>query len=573
MAIVSDIVNADSFVGNAANGGFGGKAIKIDSRPLELLASYTFLYNKSQYDQRQKDADEKIKELASITALDLNGTRPEDRDKVLSQYEQLMKDAAARASEGSPKSPREKAEQKLKFDLKTKETIDAINAVNARAISYTDQKGKIVNDTTLSAKQKEVQLSQLDKLFNDTDIKAPIPKLEKFQLKVPEIGKPLMKTVGTLVKNQNGIIDQTIGFFDPETNMNASLAEANDLILPPLPANATQIQKNEYEQKKASLGTNGIWQDAAAALNAALSDGKYKKEDGTIDLNAVKADNPIASNILELANRWNDYAEKGRADAVAGMYTDQMGNQISLLDIVSPDDFFTIDINKPLSAEQIIFLQKFGDAAPDTKQSKYQFTGEANTRLNILTDAETQRRGQANQLKIAQLPYEQIKLSSGSGSKTVSEQPYNPLASIIASIGSLNKGVPLSDLSQAQIAAINPNYLDEDGKVKSEFANKQISVGVGNDGNFTLFELGEGGTVKDRRVKGLNESKLLSNAASWLSTGAKERKGQDAYLFDEKIFISAIGKNEQDKEVKSENADDKLTDAEYFIKYKKFRTK
>lgn len=379
MAIVSDIVNADSYVGNAALGGFGGKAIKIDPRPLELLANYTFLYNKSQYDQRQKDADEKIKELASITALDLNGTRPEDREKVLSQYEQLMKDAAARASEGSPKSPREKAEQKLKFDLKTKETIDAINAVNARAISYTDQKGKIVNDTTLSAKQKEVQLSQLDKLFNDTDIKAPIPKLEKFQLKVPEIGKPLMKTVGTLVKTPNGVVDQTIGFFDPETNMNASVAEANDLILPPLPANATQIQKNEYEQKKASLGTNGIWQDAAVALNAALSDGKYKKEDGTIDLNAVKADNPIASNILELANRWNDYAEKGRADAVAGMYTDQMGNQISLLDIVSPDDFFTIDINKPLSAEQIIFLQKFGDAAPDTKESKYQFTGEANT--------------------------------------------------------------------------------------------------------------------------------------------------------------------------------------------------
>ena len=379
MAIVSDIVNADSYVGVKELGGFGGKSIKIDSRPLELLANYTFLYNKSQYDQRQKDADEKIKELATITALDLNGAIPEDREKVLAQHEQLMKDAAARASEGSPKSPREKAEQKLRFDLKTKETIDAINAVNSRAISYTDQKGTILNDTTISAKQKDIQLAQLDKLFKDTDIKAPIPKLGKFQLKIPEIGKPLMKTVGTLVKTPNGVVDQKIGFFDPETNMNASVAEANDLILPPLPENATQIQRNEYEQKKASLGTNGIWQDAAAALNAALADGKYKKEDGTIDLNAVKADNPIASNILELAIRWNDYSEKGKADATAGMYTDRMGNQISLLDIVSPDDFFTIDINKPLSAEQIIFLQKFGDAAPDTKESKYQFTGEANT--------------------------------------------------------------------------------------------------------------------------------------------------------------------------------------------------
>lgn len=379
MATINDITTGSSYTGNAALGGFGGKAIKIDSRPLELLANYTFLYNKSQYDQRQKDADEKIKELATITALDLNGAIPEDREKVLALYEQLMKDAAARASEGSPKSPREKAEQKLRFDLKTKEAIDAINAVNSRAISYTDQKNTILNDTTISAKQKDIQLAQLDKLFKDTDIKAPIPKLEKFQLKIPEIGKPLMKTVGTLVKTPNGVVDQKVGFFDPETNMNASVAEANDLILPPLPENATQIQRNEYEQKKASLGTNGIWQDAAAALNAALADGKYKKEDGTIDLNAVKADNPIASNILELAIRWNDYSEKGKADATAGMYTDRMGNQISLLDIVSPDDFFTIDINKPLSAEQIIFLQKFGDAAPDTKESKYQFTGEANT--------------------------------------------------------------------------------------------------------------------------------------------------------------------------------------------------
>ena len=558
MATVNDIVNADSYSGVKELGGFGGKAIKIDSRPLELLANYTFLYNKSQYDQRQKDADEKIKELAAITALDLNGTRPEDREKVLSQYEQLMKDAAARASEGSPKSPREKAEQKLKFDLKTKETIDAINAVNARAISYTDQKNKIANDINLSAKQKDIQLGQLDELFNKTDIHAPIPKLEKFNVKVPEVGKPLMKTVGTLVKTPNGVVDQTIGFFDPETNMNASVAEANDLLLPPLPSNATQLQKNEYEQKKAALGTNGIWQDAATALNAALADNKYKKEDGTIDLNAVKSDNPIAANILELANRWNDYAEKGKADATAGMYTDHVGNQISLLDIVSPDDFFTIDINKPLSAEQIIFLQKFADAAPDTKQSKYQFTGEANTRLNILTDAETQRRGQANQLKIAQLPYEQIKLSAGSGSKTVAEQPYNPLASIIASIGSLNKGVPLSDLSEAQIAAINPSYLDKDGNLTSEAKKKIVSVGVDENGNFSLFELGAG-AEKNRREKSLNESKLLSNAASWLATGAKERKGQDAYLFDQGTFTSAIGKNEQDKEVKSDNSTGKKT--------------
>ena len=573
MATINDITTGSSYTGNAALGGFGGKAIKIDSRPLELLANYTFLYNKSQYDQRQKDADEKIKELAAITALDLNGAIPEDREKVLAQYEQLMKDAATRASEGSPKSPREKAEQKLKFDLKTKETIDAINAVNARGISYTTQLKEITDDTTTDAKQKDIKVKELNRLFNDTDIKAPIPKLEKFKMTIPEIGKAPVKTVETVVEGTNGTVSTTVSFTSLGNLLKAGDAKALDLSIPELPPNATATQKYEYELKKASIGTNKIWQDAAQQLNTAISDPKYKKEDGTIDIESIKADIPFAGELLEYRKRWNDYAAKGKNDLKTGMFTDKVGNKLNLINVVTNDDFIPLDENKPLTGGQLVALQMFADAAPDKKEVKYQFTGEANTRLNILTDAETQRRGQANQLKIAQLPYEQIKLSSGSGSKTVSEQPYNPLASIIASIGSLNKGVPLSDLSQAQIAAINPNYLDEDGKVKSEFANKQISVGVGNDGNFTLFELGEGGAVKDRRVKGLNESKLLSNAASWLSTGAKERKGQDAYLFDEKIFISAIGKNEQDKEVKSENADDKLTDAEYFIKYKKFRTK
>lgn len=378
MATINDITKGSSYTGNAALGGFGGKAIKIDSRPLELLANYTFLYNKSQYDQRQKDADEKIKELAAITALDLNGARPEDREKVLAPYEQLMKDAAARASESSPKSPREKAEQKLKFDLKVKETIDAINAVNARGISYTTQLKEITDDTTIDAKQKDIKIKQLNKLFNETDIKAPIPKLEKFKMTIPEIGKAPVKTVETVVEGANGTVSTTVSFTSLGNLLKAGDAKALDLSIPELPPNATATQKYEYELKKASIGTNKIWQDAAQQLNTAISDPKYKKEDGTIDIESIKVDIPFAGELLEYRKRWNDYAAKGKNDLQAGMFTDKVGNKLNLINVVTNDDFIPLDENKPLTGGQLVALQMFADAAPDKKEVTYQYTGMGN---------------------------------------------------------------------------------------------------------------------------------------------------------------------------------------------------
>lgn len=68
MANIRDIVAASSYEGSANLGGFVPDAIDIDTKPLQTLALFTVEYNKAEYRQRQLDAEEQAKELASLAA-------------------------------------------------------------------------------------------------------------------------------------------------------------------------------------------------------------------------------------------------------------------------------------------------------------------------------------------------------------------------------------------------------------------------------------------------------------------------------------------------------------------------
>ena len=64
MAAADIGANASNYTGNAGLGGGSFGSFQLDTKPIEDLAKYTMLYNKSLFDQRQKDAEAAATEIA-----------------------------------------------------------------------------------------------------------------------------------------------------------------------------------------------------------------------------------------------------------------------------------------------------------------------------------------------------------------------------------------------------------------------------------------------------------------------------------------------------------------------------
>ena len=115
MATINEITNASSYTGNAALGGYIPNAIDIDTKPLVALMGYTVMYNKAQYDQRQKDTDGKILELADISKFDIANARGKDKDEAILAKTQLDAYSREYAMKGVPKTPQENVANLVKL--------------------------------------------------------------------------------------------------------------------------------------------------------------------------------------------------------------------------------------------------------------------------------------------------------------------------------------------------------------------------------------------------------------------------------------------------------------------------
>jgi hypothetical protein len=379
MASAADIgASGSSYQGDASLGGFNAGVIKIDTSPIQQMAHYAVMYNKSQWEQNQLDTSNKIAELAKIGTLNPNNAIEKDKPETLSAYTDLLKFSQDFARK-VPKTQEEKVQQSLEWQAKLADVTHKITSANARSIAYQARKLEIQKDTTYNAQQKELRLKQLDKEANETDIYTPLPASDpKFNLTVPKIGDPVYKKFSVLQDQGNGQIEQKHTTFDPAANMNASFLEAQGLrdLQNRTPRN--DMERQEFELSSASDSTQKVWQDASDFLNAAINDPKYK--DGEkINFERIQSENPLVRDVLSLADKWNAYATQKKADIAAGYYTDNEGNQVKINESLNANDYFTIDPTRGISAPQMVFLEKFAKAAPDAREMDYKHTGDANT--------------------------------------------------------------------------------------------------------------------------------------------------------------------------------------------------
>lgn len=474
MSDLNQITNAASYTGNAALGGAGELAINIDTRPIQQLAQYTFLYNRSQYDQAQKDADEKIKKIGALAPYDLINGIEKDATEVKDAQAKLTNYLAEYAAKGTPKSPKDKIQQELDLQKEISGQLKLINSANARKIKLDTYTNAVQADNKLSAQEKELRINQAKGLFNDSDI-FTLPDIPNHDLSMPQNSAPVIDSVSVIKTGADGnaVIDETIKQFSIGNNWKTSYLDANNLTIPTLPQNASKQQKDEYEQKKLSFSKNGIgaWQNAAEAYNHALTDPNYKKTVETTDINIIgadpnvalttevdvdkiKQDNPIVGGIISLAERYNNYATKRLEDIKNGYYIDSVtGEKVLLTGGDKVSDIKFIDVTKPLKPEDLSFLDKFEKAAPDQIDKKFIQTDNAIQGQQMATQIKLKKIDEAGANYRARLPYIYAKIGNGTATKDEkSDYPVLKTQELVETIG--DKTVNFKDLTPEQQSKI-----------------------------------------------------------------------------------------------------------------------
>lgn len=407
MATIQDINSGAQYRGDANLGGSSFGSFELDVKPVQQLAQYTYLYNRSEYEQRQKNADEAIQELAKLTAYNLNNAVGKDKEAGIQVMADIEKYGAEFAAQPLPKTPAEKVRQKMEYQAKIQGSLDKINLLNARGLGYMTQKNEIAKDLTLTAAQKDIKFKELDRLINETD--GLIPALPKFEAAAPTYGKAKEKVVDALIQTPNGNIKQTITLFDPATNRNESLLEMAEFNIPPLSANATDNERLEYQNKLAQLSKTPIggWLKAAQFYNEALNDPKYSQVVAAplngvessvpvIDIEKIKAANPLIGGVLTLVQRHNDYIKTIKENG--GTFTDQLGNKVQLAQTFRPEDYQEIIVEDGLTPDELIYLGKFSEASPDKKVLNFDYTGASDKlRLEQLQQAGANYRAKLNE--------------------------------------------------------------------------------------------------------------------------------------------------------------------------------
>lgn len=375
MATINEITQGQSYTGNAALGGYIPEAIQIDTNPVMQLAAYTAKQNEVLYNQRVKDTEDKIAQLAALSQLNINDAVGKDREAAMKAYDTVHQTALEQARMRPPRTPQEKLEREAALQLKLKEAKNIITSVNARGLTYKTLENQINEDGETNAEEKALAKKQLQEKFNNTEWYEKVPALEKYDVQIAKLGEPLYGENTAVIKVGNRDVTQKYKYFAAGKTLDASATEAMGMDAP-LPPNATPEQIRERDAKLAKGGDQKKWNDAANFLTEAIASGNYLDANGKLDLNKLRNENPMAAGIYDLAQRSNQYNQEMLEHVKNGYFTTRLNQKVPLPPGMTAKDFHIIDTNKPLTPAQVIYLGKFGKAAPDMKEDKVEFTGE-----------------------------------------------------------------------------------------------------------------------------------------------------------------------------------------------------
>lgn len=407
MATSADIaVQSSNYTGNAQLGGAGGEALKFDLKPLEQLTAYTNLYNKARYDQKQKNADAAVKQLADLASINANMLWDKDKEYLTNELAGAIKQSNELLS-NVPTNPEDLMKWQMKFQGIVKKVNDDYATGKQRSVAREAQIAHI-RQTYKDPRVQDSMIAQLDKKLNDTDISTLLSAMPDFEPTVINIPKAVPQTFNTISTNGEDNVEVKGSFFSPRQSGMAVTQSLFNLKSAFTDPNSAKYQQMSETEKMAADVQNGVrspiqtMEENANNFNSILlaknPDGtpKYFGSDGKFNNEKFEADNSgnaIVMSVYKAAKDLDQYSRKKLGELSSGVYDDQ-GFKFNLPQTITKDEFTPGVINweNGVTPTQLGIAQMKAGAAPDAVVKDVKHTGERsqNQRTNAsLANART----------------------------------------------------------------------------------------------------------------------------------------------------------------------------------------
>lgn len=382
-------VMSSNYQGNAGLGGGSFGSFQLDTRPIQELAKYTMLYNKSEYDQRQKDAEAAAKEIADYTSYDLTTSIPKDAKLLQEKYDKVT----AYAREHPDAINYRNKEEWEKFKVMRNDLENDLQGAKVRNLMYKAREEKIANEP--DAAKKKLMLDELNAEIEATDIRTPIKHDQQYA--VPDIKLPDAQAVSFDVVKQgaNENVTREFKLFNvPKAN-----ADANVFTLGL--ENIETMDPNSPEGKRAAIDRKkNFWVQGAEVLNSVINNPSMRKEvdlpDGSkgMVIDESKLDK-TSRGIVNLVKEYNNYVTQTKADIKSGVYKDKFNKPITFgPGALDENDYAEIDYKDGITSDELGKIAIFSKWNGDVHKTQIQQTDNA---LQATQQAETARHNKATE--------------------------------------------------------------------------------------------------------------------------------------------------------------------------------
>lgn len=528
MATINEISNAAGYVGNAALGGAGELALNIDWRPLQQLAQYTFLYNKSEYDQRQKDAERAAAEIADAASYDITTAIPKDAKVLQEKYDGLIKFMADNPTAMNYRNKEQWAEYKrLRNDLD-----NDVKSAGTREVIKLARQSEIQNET--NPLEKERLQKSLDAEIDKTDIRTTLQHTDKFNIEPVKYVAPknLKFTVSKEFPNYLSSTDVvTFDMSDVNNQANAVVLGLSKSLNP-----QTDLEKQQYE---AQVNTGKLEPILSAKnISAAIKDYVTLGPDQNGSAQIFNADaakdsgNGILSGIVSNVEAFNRKMDATAKAIEAGAFKDKLNGGVQAFGVNGLDakDYKKIDLNKGfITPEEYVKLQILSLAQPIQSDTKL-----------TPTDNQIQKEQIAAQRENAQLDYKVAWYNAthkGDGSKAE-----------VANTGIQTPAIMFGEhINRIKQGLANPKYKDgftvsftgtDENTRKATGVTKGQSVTYKPDGTFIIIDDKTKNSLKSGTLEELKQGYIDAVKAMDATSGAQTK---DFQVAAETAFTNIFG--------------------------------
>lgn len=366
--------NFSDYTGDQALGGGTFGVAKLDTRPIEDLGRYIMLYNKAEYDQRQKDAERDAAEIADLTRYDLTSSIPKDSQHLQNRFDEFVKFVRDNPDALNYNNRAAWAE----YNQKKSELKNDIRGGTVRKLLY-DVRTKEIADET-NPELKALRQQRLDEEVAAKDIRTPLLHSQKYDTALPKLPTPQEQKFDVYRTGPNSDINREYSMW----NVGNARAQGNvyglDL--------EEVVDETTPEGKEKAIARRGnFYIQGAEQLNQVISQIKDPNT-GAVDKSKLKG---MSRQLIGLVDKTNDYLDKIKNEIKAGVYKDKFGKPITFGEgLLNEDDYARINYEDGISPDELALIASFAQWQGDSYKTKTIETDDAIQREQL----QNQRRGQ-----------------------------------------------------------------------------------------------------------------------------------------------------------------------------------